>query len=290
MAGLLSGLGKLGLKNLENADLYTDAEEKSLEEAAKSKEPKKIIYKEEDFLFEKSYECPVCYKAFKEKTVRSGKVRMIRSDKDLRPVYEQLEPLKYDVVLCPNCGYATLSRFFGGMTASQIKAIKENISRGYHASGSTGSTYTYEEALNRYKLCLANTIVKHGKASEKAYICLKAGWLLRSMRENTEDAAEGCGQESEDLKAQEREFLKNALEGFIAARQSESFPICGMDETTLEYLIAVLAMEFEQYDVSSRLISNILVSVSANNRIKDKAREIKEELLVRIKEKKTGQS
>lgn len=294
MAGLLSGLGKLGLKNLENADLYADQEEKVKEEKkpepAKAGEPEKIEYVEENFLFEKSYECPVCYKKFKEKTVRSGKIRMVRSDKDLRPVYEQLEPLKYDVVLCPNCGYTTLSRFFGGLTASQIKAIKDNISASYRAEEKESSTYTYEDALNRYKLSLANTIIKHGKVSEKAYTCLKAGWLLRSMGENLDPKEEGYEKKLEEIKEQEKEFLRNALEGFVAARQSESYPICGMDETTLEYLLAVLAMEFEQYEVASKLIANILVSVSANNRTKDKAREIKEELIVRIREKKAGQS
>lgn len=290
MAGLLSGLGKLGLKNLENIDLYADMEEKAAEEkVTKAKEPEKMKYREEDFLFQKTYECPVCYKGFKEKTVRAGKVRMIRTDKDLRPVYEQLEPLKYDVVLCPHCGYATLSRYFGGLTTSQIKSIRENISSGYQVSENGNNTYTYEEALNRYKLCLANTIVKHGRASERAYICLKAGWLLRSMQEMLDGTMEDYEKKIRDAKEQEREFLKNALEGFIAARQSENYPICGMDETTLEYLIAVLAMEFEQYEVASRLISNLLVSASASPRIKDRAREIKEELLVRIREKKAGQ-
>lgn len=70
-----------------------------------------------------------------------------------------------------------------------------------------------------------------------------------------------------------------ALDGLITARQTESYPICGMDEVTLEYLIAVLAMEFEKYDISSRLIYNILNTPTVNNRIKDKAREVKDELL-----------
>lgn len=293
MAGLLSGLGKLGLDKLENADIYTQQEEKAEEELQKKqkesqKEPAKMKYKEEDFLFEKKYECPVCYESFKEKTVRSGKLRLIGTDQDLRPLYEQMEPLKYDVILCPHCGYATLSKFFGGLTASQIKSIKESISEGFQPMQEENSTYTYEEALDRYKLCLANTIVKRGKASEKAYICLKAGWLLRSMGEDMNGAA-GDPEKLAEIREQEREFLKNALEGFIAARQSESYPICGLDEITLEYLIAVLAMGFGQYEVTSRLISNILASPSANHRTKDKARDIKEELLVKMREKKTGQ-
>lgn len=287
MSGLLSGLSELGLGNMENADIYSESEEKPSEKTNAEVSPGKK-YREEDFLFEKKYECPVCFETFREKTVRAGKLRSKGTDRDLRPLYEQMEPLKYDVVLCPHCGYATLIRYFGGLTASQIKAVRENISTGFRAPVTKGMTYTYEEALNRYKLCLASTIVKHGKASEKAYICLKAGWLLRSMGEKLDRDDADYDEKISDIRGQEREFLKSALEGFITARQSERYPICGMDEFTLEFLIAVLAMEFGQYDIAARLISNVLTSPSVNQRTKDKALEIKDELRVKIREKKAA--
>lgn len=281
MAGLLSGLSEIGLGGLENMEVYEQPEDKEAEKQAEEK----TEVKEETFLFDKSYECPVCYQGFKAKTVRSGKLRSLGTDRDLRPLYDQMEPLKYDVVICPHCGYAALTRFFGGLTAGQIKAIKENISANFHPVKEEKETYTYEEALYRYKLCLANTIVKHGKVSEKAYICLKAGWLLRSMGENLDPAVEDYNKKMQEIKEQEKDFLKNALDGLITARQTESYPICGMDEVTLEYLIAVLAMEFEKYDISSRLIYNILNTPTVNNRIKDKAREVKDELLQQMGKK-----
>ena len=281
MAGLLSGLSEIGLGGLENMEVYEQPEDKETEKQAEEKPE----VKEETFLFDKSYECPVCYQGFKAKTVRSGKLRSLGTDRDLRPLYDQMEPLKYDVVICPHCGYAALTRFFGGLTAGQIKAIKENISANFHPVKEEKETYTYEEALYRYKLCLANTIVKHGKVSEKAYICLKAGWLLRSMGENLDPAVEDYNKKIQEIKEQEKDFLKNALDGLITARQTESYPICGMDEVTLEYLIAVLAMEFEKYDISSRLIYNILNTPTVNNRIKDKAREVKDELLQQMGKK-----
>ena len=281
MAGLLSGLSEIGLGGLENMEVYEQPEDKEAEKQAEEKPE----VKEETFLFDKSYECPVCYQGFKAKTVRSGKLRSLGTDRDLRPLYDQMEPLKYDVVICPHCGYAALTRFFGGLTAGQIKAIKENISANFHPVKEEKETYTYEEALYRYKLCLANTIVKHGKVSEKAYICLKAGWLLRSMGENLDPAVEDYNKKIQEIKEQEKDFLKNALDGLITARQTENYPICGMDEVTLEYLIAVLAMEFEKYDISSRLIYNILNTPTVNNRIKDKAREVKDELLQQMGKK-----
>lgn len=285
MAGLLSGLSKLGLGKLENADLFAAAEDAPVKEE-KPKEPIKIEYKEEDFLFDKTYECPVCYKKFKAKTIRAGRVHMTRSDKDLRPIYDKIEPLKYDVVLCPHCGYAALTRYFGGLTAGQIKAVREGISSSFQAPAGNGDIYSYEEALDRYKLCLANAIVKRGKSSEKAYICLKAGWLLRSMSENFDKEDAKYEAKCAEAKEQEQEFLKHALEGFITAKQTETFPICGMDEYTFEYLLAVLSMKFEQYEMTAKLISNILTSASASKRIKDKARDMKEELLAAVKKKK----
>ena len=86
----------------------------------------------------------------------------------------------------------------------------------------------------------------------------------------------------------EKEYLKNALEGFLAARQTESFPMCGMDETTVDYLIAMLSMEFGQDDLALKLVGNIIVSKTANSRMKDKAREAKEIIMKKMKEGQNG--
>ncbi len=284
MAGLLDGLENFGLKDVEGMELYEEpapAKPLPVQEA-----PKAPVVSETDYLFDKSFVCPVCGEKIKARTLRAGRARLLRSDMDLRPVYENIEPLKYDVILCPYCGYAALSRFFNLLTASQIKEIKENISSSFKADVKEQETYTYEEALYRYKLSLANTIVKRGKASEKAYICLKTGWLIRSWSQDllAEKTPEN-EKKAAELKEQERSFLKNALDGFLAARQSEGYPMCGMDETTVEYLVAVLSMEFDQCDIASRIIGTILTSPTASSRIKDKAREVKEQLLVKMKEK-----
>ena len=60
--------------------------------------------------------------------------------------------------------------------------------------------------------------------------------------------------------------------------------MCGMDENTVDYLLAVLAMEHEDYYDSSKLVSKILTSYSAGQRLKDRARDVKEELSRRMKD------
>lgn len=288
MAGILSGLEKLGLGNLTEANLYEDAKKNEKAGAGEGEKPQAPVAQEQDFLFEKAQTCPVCDTAFKAKTVKIGRAKLKGTDMDLRPKYESIDLLKYDVIVCPKCGYAALSRYFKYMTGTQAKLIKQNITPNYKANPHTGETISYEEALERYQLTLANAIVKRARASEKAYICLKSAWLLRGYAESLDEAAEDTKAKKEELEAQENEYLQNALEGFLAARQSETFPMCGMDEQTVDYLISVMAIRFEQYDVASKLIGTIITSTAASPRMKDKARDLKEILLQKIKEKNSA--
>lgn len=270
MAELLSGREHFGQEKQMGADKDTN--------------PTNPAVQEQDFLFDKSYTCPACSEKFKAKTVKNSRVKLLGSDLDLRPKYKQLELLKYDVIMCPSCGYTALSRYFSLLTALQAKKIKAEVTPPLK-SQEEKAFYTYDDALERYKLTLANANVKQAKSSEKAYICLKTAWLLRSKGEHMDPQADGYAEQKKAIDEEEKEFLHNALDGFIAARQSENFPMCGMDEPTVDYLIAVLSMQFEQYDVSSKMLAGILGSYSASPRVKDKAREVKEMLVQKIKEK-----
>jgi len=290
MAGLLSGLSRFGLSSLESVDVYeNDTQEKAIEvQEVKKASP---VVEEQDFLFSKSYKCPICGKDFKVRTVKAGRARLIGSDADLRPKYENIDALKYDVILCPGCGYAALSRFFKFITVHQAKNIKEKISANFKPStAEEKDSYTYDEALARYKLTLVNAIVKLAKPSEKAYICLKTAWVLRGKGEQLDKGDKQYEEKKEKLETEEKEFLKNAFDGFITARQSEPFPICGMDESTVDYLISVLAVKFEQYDVASKLISNVISSPAANSRMKDRARTLKEEIVKQVKKQNAAKA
>lgn len=60
--------------------------------------------------------------------------------------------------------------------------------------------------------------------------------------------------------------------------------MCGMDESTVDYLIAALAVEFERYDVASRLVVEVLHSTT-NPRMKDRARDLKEIVSKKMQER-----
>ena len=250
---LLSGLSDFGLGNLEGLDIYDTPGNDKNDDGDLANKGKTVI-KEEDMVFDKSFTCPLCDKEFKAKMVRAGKVRTLESDRDLRPRHENIDTLKYDIIACPHCGYAGYGKNFMYLTPSQRKAIKDNICSSFKPKKTENALpyYTYDEALERYKLALVNAIVKHGKASEKAYICLKTGWLFRGMQEALSADDPDYTSKKREYEQTENQFLHNAYDGLIKARENETFPIAGMDMFTLDYLLANLAIRFEEYETGAK--------------------------------------
>lgn len=271
---LFSNLGQFGLGKLEKMDVFDEDPKKDAGEDASAEEKHTVM--EEDLLFDKGYTCPVCDEEFHSKMVRTGKVKLLSADTDLRPKYQLVDSLKYDALVCPKCGYASLSRFFKFMLPAQAKMIRENITTNFKGIETSGNTYSYDDAIARHQLALANAVVKKAKTSEKAYTCLKIAWLYRGKAETLPKDTENYNEVIKELKQQEVELLNNACEGFLSAYSKESFPMCGMDELTVTYLVADLCRRTGRYDESARWISKVLTSRTANERIKNKARDIKE--------------
>ena len=284
---LFSGLESLGIEGLGDLDIYADdsAKNETANNAdAKNENVKSPEELEADYIFDKTYICPVCDNSFRSKTMKSNKAKLISTDMDLRPVHQHVDTIKYDVIACPRCGYAVLNRYFAPLTSMQIKKIKEAISKNYKIQDEKKeAVYSYDEAIERGKLALLSSVIKGGKDSEKAYVCLKTAWLFRGKAEHLPET------ETEEIKKCQREeaaFLAKAYDGLVAARQKELFPICGMDEMTLDYLIAALAHRLGHLEVSAKLIGEILTKPSANRRMKEKAHILKEALKKDIQEKR----
>jgi uncharacterized protein (DUF2225 family) len=273
LANLFSGLEAFGLGNLSGMDVYEAKEKEAVKGTVQSE---KDAFSEEDVIFDKTFNCPVCDSEFKTKTVKSGKVKLQSLNTDLRPIYQNMDPLKYDAIVCPKCGFAALNRFFKYVTSAQATLVKTNISASFRGLKEFGNIFTYDDAIARHKLALVNSIVKKAKTSEKAYTCLKTAWVIRGKAENLSKELPDYKQQLEALAKEELDFLLKAYDGFDEAFSKESFPLCGMDEITITLLMAELARRVGKYDDSSRWISRVLISKDANERIKEKARDIKE--------------
>lgn len=273
---IFSGLESFGLSKLKNVDIYEKQSQVEKRGSKSGNVVEKPKVTEADILFEKTYTCPVCDSEFKAKTVRTGKVKLMSADTDLRPKYQLADALKYDAIVCPKCGYAALNRFFTYMTSGQSKLIKEQISANFKGINNSGDIYSYDDAILRHKLALINTIVKHGKTSERAYTCLKLAWLYRGKIENLPAEEKNRDSLLKELKAEEDELIKNAYEGFSDAFMKEQFPICGMDESTASYLVADLARRSGNFEDANRWVSRVIISRQASERIKSKARDLRD--------------
>lgn len=292
MSDLLAGLEAFGFtidekKMFEEDTILEEQGTKEVKEVQSEEElqKEKQIKQEMESLFDKSFVCPVCEHTFKVKTVRTGRARLMKMDKDLRPIHQVLDPLKYDAVCCPNCGYSSLRKYFDTITAIQKRYFQAEIGIHYKKDPKyvEPEIYSYDLAIMKHKMSLATAIAIKAPASQKAFICIKTAWLYRGKREQLTEEEQNFTSAVTECEENEEKFLQSAYEGFTAARAKELPPICGMDLQTLEYILAVYAVRFGDYDVAAKYVSGILLSTNSNTRLKDKTRELKNELVEKIK-------
>lgn len=291
---LLSGLEEFGIKAEIDGEpatgerlTYRPSKPGTQEEAeAEEKRMQESRAKEKELLLKRTARCPVCESEFKYLDIKSGRARRIGSDMDLRPKFQGIDSLKYNFVSCPKCGYSALQNYFGHLSSLQIKLLKESICNNYKPKQSSQSDEfftAYEDAVDYYKLAYYNTVVKRGAASEKAYTCLRTAWTLRGWRESITDETEEAAAFKKRCEAEEMEFYQKAFDGFLEAISSEMPPICGMDEPTLDFLVASMAFKLGKYDVASKTVSSILTSRTASSKIKDRALDLKSTIVEAIR-------
>lgn len=283
---IFGDLEGLGIKKSDSIDIFAEEEPESKEEPVKESAKEEKVLSEADYIFDKNMTCPVCGHTFKTKKVRAGKSRFLGTDSDLRPLHEGVDTVKYDTIVCLHCGYASLERMYSVVTTRQAKEIREQI--GYNFKGMTNApgAYTYDEAIQRYKLTLYNCIIRKMKMSERAYVCLKLAWLYRGMKQSLKEGTEGYEQKKKECDDNERAYIAKAYEGFKIAFDKESMPICGMDQYTFSYIMADLARQCKDYDRADKYVYDIIGSRSVSAKVKDKARTLHE----RIKREKDAQN
>ena len=220
------------------------------------------------YIYSKDYKCPVCGMDFENWALKVSTLKMGESGIDLRPVYMPLDPLYYDVILCPYCGYGAMGSYFQEFPEDRVKEIKDNVSPNF-VYVDYPMLYTVDMVVERYLVALLNTLIKGAASSERAYLCLKLAWLNRDKRD--------LGQESL--------FHRYALAGFKAAYEDEEFPICGMDKPTLSYIIADLSRRTGEFDEALYFINQVISARDSNQRLHDKAVTVKDLIRVdRVKE------
>lgn len=254
MDNVFEELKALGFRNLDKIEIFASNEKQKPVDGSHKKHEVTL----EAVLYDKTYICPVCDKVFTSKAIRSGKNRLMSVDTDLRPKYDMVNPSLYECIVCPNCGYAALSKIFTSVSPKQIGWIKEQICSQYK-NREYPAILTNKDAVERYKLALLNAMAKRVKDGEKAYLCLKIAWLYREMEDGE----------------QEKAFLRYALTGFLNAYNNERFPIFELEELTVAYIIADLYRRFEEYDKALQWVGYVILEKSVSLRLKTRGLHLK---------------
>ena len=215
-----------------------------------------------NILYDKSYTCPVCSEHFTIKAIKVGKNQVVSIDSDLYTKYSLVNPIIYDALICQNCGYAAITKSFDTLLPKQKEWIKEHISSNYKPC--TYSEYTTTaEAIHKHKMALLTCITKKGKTGEQAYIALHIAWLYRDLKDEKNELS----------------FLQRAYEGFGQALTTERFPVFGLDDITVMYILADIGYRLGHLEAAKKYLSAVIISPGVSPRVKDRALDLKEKIL-----------
>ncbi|MCR4842379.1 MAG: DUF2225 domain-containing protein [Eubacterium sp.] len=254
------------------------------------------IEAEAPLLLHKKVECPICGMVFSGLTVKTGKVRRIGTEIDLRPLNKPLDSIKYGVYSCPQCGYSGLIRNYDKLTGAHKKLLLDSVAASFVPRDDVeeADAFSYDEAIKFHKLALVCSEAKRGRDSEKAYTCVLIAWLYRAKaqvidRYTTDSDGNLLDWVDHDekaklvleCKAQEARFLKQARDGLVDAEAKESPPFCGLDIPTTEYMIGAISFLMNDLDMASQMVSRTMINRSANKKLKDRAYDLKEAIKAR---------
>jgi len=253
---LFEGLEAFGIECVDKSELY----EKEKKIVLKSEIATSSVVDVNKIILQKKFSCPVCRVNFSNWDVYLHRIRLEKTDSELRKHFSPYDPLYYAAIICTSCGYGAMRNNFDQISPKQVKLVKENITPKFKAK-EYPQIYTVDMAIERYKLVLYNAVIKEGTASEKAVICHRLSWLFRDKGD-----AEN-----------EKIFRENALKGFVHAYSTERLPIAGMGAQTFEYLIGELYRRLGNLEEAVRYISMaIMRQRGASPKIKELALDAKE--------------
>jgi uncharacterized protein (DUF2225 family) len=221
------------------------------------------------YIYPKEFACPVCRAKFTAAVVRASRLRLLHMA-ELRPVYKDFEPICYDVLMCVNCGYAALRDKFDVLSDKQQEILLEKIRLNY--SNFMPATFPLEidlkKAIEVFKYALLTACVKKASLGEKAILLLKISWLYKILEDDQNALF----------------FTEYANDYLTQAYSSERFPIFGMSEGAVSYLLASFAVDMGQYPTALKFLSEIIVNKNFSTRLRDLARDLKDKVVELRKE------
>ncbi len=212
-------------------------------------------------LIQKEYDCPICGSRFKAPRPRMAKLTPIGQDNDLRPYYENIDIVCYEVVVCTNCGYTAHNSCFENFDPLYVERTRKGLET-VKVQKTFYTEVVTEDAIDRHISAINLLAFKKAKASEFYFLYSRLAWLYRTI--NNADALEN-------------EFLslKKAYMYLEEAYKKEKPPFFGMDESTTIFILGETARRIGEYDKANVYMGRSILDPKSTDELRERAKETK---------------
>ncbi|WP_064092857.1 DUF2225 domain-containing protein [Rossellomorea aquimaris] len=193
--------------------------------------------------YDRKVQCIACKHSYTTTRIRSRFVKVTGYDSDFCPLYDsdEVNPLLYNVNVCPHCGFSFTDEFTKYIVPVLKSDLEAKISQHWHPQD-YGSNRNVEDAIKTYKLAAYCALIKKEKKVTIAGLYLRTAWLYRKIKNHE----------------QERRFINLATHEYIDSYINDDFTGSSMSETKLLYLIAELLRRQEKYDEAVKYFSRVI--------------------------------
>jgi len=268
LAGYLNQTGSVLDVTVPPVSSGTDKAPRQRTDAPDISEREGVTPRGDSPFYTKQHLCPVCGAGFSSLAVKSKHIRLAKTDSDFCPHYETVNPLFYEVLVCPHCGYA-FTEDMPRLTDREKAALASRLPE-IRSSLSFGGERDLDLAIESFRLAIRCLEIVGAKKLILGKFYLKMAWLYRLAAKETE----------------ERANLGQALTYLEQAYQTEQSadPVV---ELNLIYLLGDLNLRLGNEKAAVRWFSQILEHPrrSANPAVLNRTRERWFEIRQRHKEK-----
>lgn len=202
------------------------------------------------YYYESNVDCKFCKKHFSTYKVRPNRYKIVEEQTDFMPVYEGLNPLLYEVAVCPHCGYAyhkSMTRTYGPF----MELINEIYIKELQKKINICQERTLDDAIVSYKLAYLVSRASMEESLLMANFALKIAWLYRLKNDN-----------------------KSEMHYLFAARDfySKSFATNQEGEERIQFLHAELSLRLGDIAEAKKGFSRLISDRNISNKYRKLAR------------------
>jgi len=136
----------------------------------------------EELLTDKNIDCPVCGKDFTLYQLRTSKFKLVRLERDLRQIFEDVDEIWYNIWTCPHCKYSNFHYDFPRMKAvNKEKLLEEMPALLEEFKVPETQKTTYNEVFDSYYLALACKKIVGSTAYEVGRLWLHLAWMYKDV-------------------------------------------------------------------------------------------------------------